>query len=153
MFATGFLDALIPFVIIYSILFIVFKRANIVQDKRINIVLSLSIAALVAFSPAGLPIIQLFRQLFSGTVVLLVFLIIFIAIAFLLSIARSPRPTGSPEPMWLLIVAGIIAFYLLARTDVLRFLGLSIESFPIPPFIFVLLGVAAVIMIILKYTE
>ncbi|MBI4010004.1 MAG: hypothetical protein HY361_02310 [Candidatus Aenigmarchaeota archaeon] len=150
---TGIFDALIPFLIIYTILYTVFQRARITEDKRINVVLSLSISFLVVFSPAGLPIIQLFRQLFSGTAVLLIFLVIFITIAFLLGIARSPHPGKEPEPIWLLIVSGIFAFYLLVRTDVLKFLGLSVEAFPIPDFIFVLLGVIAVIAIIIKYAK
>lgn len=152
-FRTGAFDAVIPFLIIYAILYTVFKRAQIIPDNRITILLSVSIALLVVFSPAGLPMIQLLRQLFSGTAVLLIFLVIFIIIAFLLGIARSPKVTGQPEPTWLLIIAAIIAFYLLVRTDVLKFLGLSAEAFPIPPFIFVLLGVIAVIMIIVKYAK
>jgi len=152
-FRSGAFDAVIPLLIIYAILYTVFKRANIIPDNRINILLSLSISLLVVFSPAGLPIIQLLRDLFHGTAVLLVFLVIFVVIAFLLGLARSPHPEKGPEPSWLLIVAGILAFYLLIRTDVLKFLGLSTEAFPIPSFIFVLLGVIAVIAIILKYAK
>lgn len=152
-FRTGAFDVVIPFLIIYAILYTVFKRAQIIPDNRINILLSVSIALLVVFSPAGLPLIQLLRQLFSGTAVLLIFLIIFIVITFLLGIARSPKVTGQPEPIWLIIVGAIIAFYLLVRTDVLRFLGLSVEAFPIPDFIFVLLGVIAAIAIIVKYAK
>lgn len=152
-FRSGAFDTIIPFLIVYLILYTVLRRAKIIEDNRINVVLSLAVSLLVVFSPAGLPIIQLFRQLFSGTVVLLIFLIIFIAVVFLLGIARSPKVTGQPEPIWLIIVGAIIAFYLLVRTDVLRFLGLSVEAFPVPDFIFVLLGVIAAIAIIVKYAK
>ena len=152
-FRSGAFDTVIPFLIVYLILYTVLRRARIIEDNRINVVLSLAVSLLVVFSPAGLPIIQLFRQLFSGTVVLLIFLIIFVAVAFLLSIARHPSITRESQPIWLIIIAGIIAFYLLVRTDVLRFLGLSVEVFPIPDFIFVLLGVIAAIAIIVKYAK
>lgn len=150
---TGILDFILPFIIVYIILFAVFRRAQIIPDKRLNIILSLSIAALITFSPAGLPLITFFKQIFTSTVVLLVFLVIFVAVAFLIGIARSPKPSGEPEPEWLLIIAAIIAFYLLTSTNVLTFLGLPAGAFPIPPFIFVLLGVIAVIMLILKYAK
>lgn len=152
-FRSGAFDTVIPFLIVYLILYTVLRRAKIIEDNRINVVLSLAVSLLVVFSPAGLPIIQLFRQLFSGTIVLLIFLIIFVAVAFLLSIARHPSITRESQPIWLIIVAAIIAFYLLVRTDVLGFLGLSVESFPIPDFIFVLLGVIAAIAIIVKYAK
>lgn len=150
---SGAFDFLIPFLVIYVILYSVLKRANIIPDNKMNLLLSVSISLLVVFSPAGLPIIQLFRQLFSGTAVLLIFLVIFVVIAFLLGVARNPSVTGEPIPSWLLIIAAIIAFYLLVNTDVLRFLGLSTESFPIPSFVFILLGVIAVIMIIVRYAK
>ncbi len=152
-FRSGAFDTVIPFLIIFTILYAVLVRAKIIPDKRMSVLLAVSISLLVVFSPAGLPIIQLFRQLFSGTAVLLIFLVIFIIIAFLLGIARKPSVTEEPIPSWLLIVAAILAFYLLVNTDVLRFLGLSSDAFPIPPFLFVLLGVIAVIMIIVRYAK
>lgn len=149
-FTLDILDTLIPFVIVYTLLYTLLQRANIFQNNRgANAIVSLGITSLVVFNPI-FPLLHIFQQLFSSTVVLMIFLIIFVSIVLVLGYARGGD--GKRET-WLLLVSAILAYFVLIKSDVLGRVGFSIESLNIPSSVFVLFGVLAVILVIVKYAE
>ncbi len=144
------LDTLIPFIMVYTLLYNMLQRARIFEHNRgANVIISLAITSLVVFNPI-FPLLQIFRQLFSSTVVLMIFLIIFVSIVLVLGYARGGN--GNRET-WLLLVSAILAYFVLIKSDVLGKTGFSIEALPIPSSVFILFGILAVIFIIIKYAE
>lgn len=147
-FTSDILNLLIPFIIVYTLLYTMLLRAKIIEgNKPAVMILSLAITALVVFNPA-FPLLKLLQQLFADTVVLIIFLLIFVGITLILGYARGSE--GNRET-WLLLVSAILAYFLLIKTNVLDKFGFSIEALPIPPSIFVLFGILAVIFVIVKY--
>jgi len=146
-FTTDTLDIIIPFIIVYILLYISLHRTQIFGgNKAALVVVSLAITSLVVFNPI-FPLMQILQQLFSSTVILLIFLVIFVVVALVLGYARGAEGT---RETWLLLVSAILAYYILIKSDVLGKVGFSIETLPIPSSVFILLGVLAVIFIIVK---
>lgn len=112
---TPILTLFLPFLIIFLILYALLQKSKIFGDgnlttvKRINGIISATIAAIVVFiNPFGINWAIIFGYWFSSAVILLIFLAFLAIFALMISTGRLERtPQGIPKVGWLSFIIGV----------------------------------------------
>jgi xanthine/uracil permease len=143
------IELLFPFLLIYTIVYAILEKTGVLgkKAKAPNAVVALCIAAIVTFfTPFGISLIDFFTKIFTGTLVLVIGLILLIIFSTLISAAK-----GEEKRNWLIIIiAAVLAYLALSWSGILeKFPSVEIGKTIIPIGLVVVLAVLGAIGLII----
>jgi hypothetical protein len=112
----GLLDAVLPFILIFAILFTVLSKTNVVSDKKnIHMLVSLVISLLVILPhvmgtyPPGQDVVNIINNALPNMALVIV---IIVAALIVMGIFRAPGDTGVPGAGLMVPLSAIVIIYI-----------------------------------------
>lgn len=119
----GIRDVILPFILIFTIIFAIMQKTNLLKEKKYNLVVALAIALLTVIPhvtrsyPPGMDIVEIINNAVPGVALVLVIIVMVLILVGLL---------GSKE-------AGIWTAWILGALGILAIIGFFISSIrPVP---------------------
>lgn len=148
------IELLFPFLLIYSIIYAILQKTEVLgkEARAPNAIVALCVAAIVTFfTPFGISLIDFFTKIFTGTLIIVIGLVLLVIFSALIGAAK-----GEEKRNWLIIIAAaVLAYFALSLSGILEKIPyIEIANIAIPIeliVVFAVLGIIGLIVWAISY--